>query len=294
MIDEWKGGLDVLPVFPGLFSAAVTLIYIQCSVVNGSFMNEISRSGPDPFSHLRRILSTEFFAVPTKQWIHWHQNKAVSSSTPREKFRGEAKDDVDALDIGLPESYNEDNDEEEQRGEKLKVEVPPPPPITSVPAGTPVVPEKRNCGRPSEVIPPVALVGKIGAKPEAQSQAPQNLLVTFALFLFFNNHFSTTASTSEHAYEGVVLSARPHSTVGTNQSLIQAFHLLVSALVFISILWPWVGKIKSRFNFNLRAFRAAKEVRGQFVTRTAGLLAASEPAKRGKQGEVKRLTKALG
>ncbi|PBK98782.1 hypothetical protein ARMGADRAFT_1162057 [Armillaria gallica] len=213
----------------------------------------------------------------------------------REKFGGEEKDEVDVLDIDLPESDDEDNDEEEERRRKKpKVEVPSPLPTTSVPAGPPVVPEKRKRGRPRKVIPPVAPVEKIGAKLEAQSQAPQYLLATFALFSFFNNPFSTTASTSEHTHEGVILSARPHSTVSTYQSLIQAFHLLVSVLVFISILWPWVGKIKGRFNFNFGAFRAAKEVRGQSMTRTASLLAALEPAKRGKQGEAKRLTTALG
>ncbi|PBK70851.1 hypothetical protein ARMSODRAFT_1003371 [Armillaria solidipes] len=67
-----------------------------------------------------------------------------------------------------------------------------------------------------------------------------------------------------------------------------SFHLLVSVLVFISILWPWVGKIKGPFNFDFGPFCAAKEVRGQTVTRTASLLAALA------QGEAKRLTKALG
>ncbi|KAK0204097.1 hypothetical protein DFS33DRAFT_859757 [Desarmillaria ectypa] len=214
----------------------------------------------------------------------------------KEKFGGEEKDEVDALDIDVPESDDEDNDEEEERRRKKpKVEIPSPPPSTSVPAGLPVVPEKRKRGRPRKVIPPVAPVEKIGTKLEAQSQAPQYLLATFALFSFFNNPFSSTAPASEHTREGVVLSVRHHSTVSTYQSLIQAFHLLVSVLVFISILWPWVGKIKGRFNFYLGAFRVAKkEGHGQAITRAASLLAALEPAKRGKQGEEKRLTKALG
>ncbi|PBK70806.1 hypothetical protein ARMSODRAFT_1017594 [Armillaria solidipes] len=77
----------------------------------------------------------------------------------REKFGGE---EVDALDIDLPESDDEDNDEEEERRrKKLKVEVPSSPPTTSVPAGPPVVPEKRKCGRPRKVIPPVAPVEKM-------------------------------------------------------------------------------------------------------------------------------------
>ncbi|SJL12922.1 uncharacterized protein ARMOST_16355 [Armillaria ostoyae] len=32
----------------------------------------------------------------------------------------------------------------------------------------------------------------------------------------------------------------------------------MSVLVFTFILWPWVGKIKGRFNFDFGAFRAAK------------------------------------
>ncbi len=136
------------------------------------------------------------------------------------------------------ESDDEDNDEEGRRRKEPKVEVPSPPPTTSVPAGPPVVPKKRRRGRPRKVIPPVAPDEKIGAKLEAQSQAPQYLLVTFGLFSFFNNPFSMTAPTSEHSHEGVILSARPHSTVSICQSLIQTFHLLMSVLGFISILWP--------------------------------------------------------
>ncbi len=213
----------------------------------------------------------------------------------RDKFGGEEKDEVDAFNVDLPGSDDEDNDEEdERRRKKPKVDVPSPTPTTSVPAGPSVVPEKRKRSRPRKVIPPIAPVEKIGAKLEAQSQAPQYLLATFALFSFFNNPFSTTAPTSEHTYEGVILGARLHSTVSTYQSLIQAFQFLVSVLLLISSLWPWVGKIKGRFNLDFGALRAAEEVRGQSVTQTASLLAALEPAKRGKQGEAKRLAHALG
>ncbi|KAG7446878.1 uncharacterized protein BT62DRAFT_967677 [Guyanagaster necrorhizus] len=214
----------------------------------------------------------------------------------KEKFGGEEKDEVDALDIDVPESDDEDNDEEEERRRKKpKIEVPSPTPDTSVPAGLPVVPEKRKRGRPRKVVPPVAPVEKLGAKLEAQSQAPQYLLATFALFSFFNNPFSLTTPASEYTHEGVILSARPHSTLSTSQSLIQAFHLLVSVLVFFSILWPWIGKIKGRVNFDFGAFRTAKkEVHFPTMTRTASLLVALEPAKRGKQGEAEQLSKALG
>lgn len=58
----------------------------------------------------------------------------------KEKFGGEEKDGVDALDIDLPESLHEDNGEEE--GRSPKVEVPSPPPTSSVSAGPP--PEKRK------------------------------------------------------------------------------------------------------------------------------------------------------
>ncbi len=101
----------------------------------------------------------------------------------REKFGGEEKDQVDALNIDLPESDDEDNDEEERRRKKPKVEVPSPPPTTSVPAGPPVVPRRR--GRPREVMSPVAPAEKIGEKslslPSSHVYAPPRLLIRVPL-----------------------------------------------------------------------------------------------------------------
>ncbi|KAK0445216.1 hypothetical protein EV421DRAFT_1902668 [Armillaria borealis] len=126
--------------------------------------------------------------------------------TLRKKFDNEEKDGVDALDIDLPESDDEDNDEEEGRSPGSRFHLHRPPPL--YPLHIPVVDS--------------------------------------------------------------------------------SFHLLVSVLVFISILRLWVGKIKGPFNFDFGPFCAAKEVRGQTVTRTASLLAALA------RGKAKRLTKALG
>ncbi len=76
----------------------------------------------------------------------------------REKFGGEEKDEVDALDIDVPESDDGDNDaEEERRRKKLKVEMP------SSPPGPPLYPLVRMLypkrrGGPRKVVLPAAPV----------------------------------------------------------------------------------------------------------------------------------------
>ncbi|KAK0433362.1 hypothetical protein EV421DRAFT_1997677 [Armillaria borealis] len=78
------------------------LIDVQPTAANGSLVNEVPRSGLTPFSDLRPTtsdslvnelwftspsfsLTTELFAVLTKQWIH--QYMTVSSGTPRDRCR---------------------------------------------------------------------------------------------------------------------------------------------------------------------------------------------------------------
>ena len=135
-----------------------------------------------------------------------------------------------------------------------------------------VVPEKRKRGRPRKVpiqpISPVdtsmaglAVLMDVGTTEQrmmqnfalAQAQAPapqQYLLAAFAFFSFFNSPLtSSPPSYAHHGHSGSVLTS-PSSYATTSvsryafgwQGLIQAFHLLVSALVFISIVFPLLPK----------------------------------------------------
>jgi hypothetical protein len=82
-----------------------------------------------------------------------------------------------------------------------------------------------------------------------QGFAPQYLLATFALFSFFNSPIPSSFSSSapSHTHSGEVLGhthAQPLPFTRDNgygwQEAIQVFHLVVSALVFLSIVVPWL------------------------------------------------------
>ncbi|KAL0958103.1 hypothetical protein HGRIS_000275 [Hohenbuehelia grisea] len=142
----------------------------------------------------------------------------------------------------------------------------------------PVVPEKRKRGRPRKnplpvpalpvappaTAPPMASHSVFAPAPgqfpdmmmvDQQSQQPQGhtqqyLLATFALFSFFNSpltsSFSQSSSHSPDAHHtGHVLNPLPAlanapSSGWTWQTVLQTFHLLVSVLVFASIVVPWL------------------------------------------------------
>ncbi|KAF9045721.1 hypothetical protein BDZ89DRAFT_1058681 [Hymenopellis radicata] len=200
----------------------------------------------------------------------------------KDKFGGEEKDEVDGMDEDGADSDDDDNDEEEERKRKKPKVSPPPPP--------------RKRGRPRKVVPPPTMPEPVSPPTIApQSQAPQYLLATFALFSFFNNPLTSSPSPSSVTHEGVVLGAKPHTTVNSYQTFIQAFHLVVSLLVFASILWPWFGKFSSRVKAD--SFRHVKREPTNTpvkITRTASLSTALQISNRGKQGETEKLRKALG
>ncbi|KAL4267818.1 BHLH domain-containing protein [Pleurotus pulmonarius] len=81
----------------------------------------------------------------------------------------------------------------------------------------------------------------------------QYLLATFALFSFFNSPLTSTSpspGSGQYTEHGHVLNPLPNTTYPDTaygaqaewgwQEVIQSFHLLVSALVFASVVLPWV------------------------------------------------------
>lgn len=156
----------------------------------------------------------------------------------------------------------------------------PPPPVPTVPGA---VPEKRKRGRPRKVplppaIPATTLTPMEGAtavmvpppamplqhdivSPVSNQSAPQYLLAVFAFFSVFNSPLTSSFGSSNahdhsqnHTHHGTVLSAHPtmmpaaavtvarHGYYGFNE-LVQAFHLLVSTLVFFYVVFPWFSGV---------------------------------------------------
>ncbi|KAJ7825229.1 hypothetical protein B0H14DRAFT_3468718 [Mycena olivaceomarginata] len=114
----------------------------------------------------------------------------------------------------------------------------------AAPTPTPADGEKKR-GRPRKVmpLPASALASPLSMSVPMQEAAPQQrqyLLGVFALFSFFANA-NVSGSPAHRAHEGHVLTrvvpVRIEDTIG----LLQAFHLLVSAAMFASVLLP-IGK----------------------------------------------------
>ena len=151
-----------------------------------------------------------------------------------------------------------------------KPPAPPPQPIMG-PDGTLIVPEKRKRGRPRKVQPgqtptpmpmptfdmptfqaqqhhqqqqqpqqqPQQMVAPVAATPAPQ----QYLLAAFALVSFFNSPFtsSPTNHSEHHTHSGTVLtSTTTEITSWSFHDVVQVFHLIVSAAVFLSIALPWI------------------------------------------------------
>lgn len=150
----------------------------------------------------------------------------------------------------------------------------PPPAISTVPG---VVPEKRKRGRPRKnPLPPVvptslqsspSLTYPQGGSPQQmpvqhnhvhQAQpVPQYLLAAFAFFSFFNSPIAKSYSAGysyapTHVHHGTVLTKvpTPQPSAPTPNILVygygihdiaQAFHLLVSTLVFFYVIIPWLS-----------------------------------------------------
>ena len=192
--------------------------------------------------------------------------------------------------------------EKRKRGRPRKVQVSVPAPAATLPGDT------------SSLIPSGALVVQQPMVQDSQVQpAQQYLLATFALFSFFNSPLtSSTAQTHSHAHSGSVLGHVPiHPQASVTpysygwRELIQAFHLMVSALVFFSIVAPWLPHTIKRTR--LASFLVAPFIqvnspatqaqpsseRGPTADLTT-LISALAPTRRGASDEADQLRSALG
>ncbi|KAF7980280.1 hypothetical protein HWV62_39043 [Athelia sp. TMB] len=190
----------------------------------------------------------------------------------RATFGGKERDEVEGEEAEpMEDDENDDegdgdDDDDERRRKKPKVAKAAPKASTAVkkapaPVQTEaggVVPEKRKRGRPRKVLaapatqmsyaPVAPYPGPSSEAPattsEQQAQPQQYLLATFALFTFFNSPLtsSTSPSASAHTHSGSVLGATPaYVQEGYGwRELVHVFHLAVSALVFFSIIVPWL------------------------------------------------------
>jgi hypothetical protein len=165
-----------------------------------------------------------------------------------------------------------------------------------------VVPEKRKRGRPRKVQP----VPEVEAAQQQQQregmitsvpiQPPQYLLAVFAFFSFFNSPLASY-SRAPPSHTGVVLADSGTlitPAVSTSpfdwRELLQAFHLVVSGLVFFTILLPFLPKGLPRL-YSLSSL--PNFPRTDAAKRTA-LINALEPAQRGTPNEPACLLTALG
>jgi hypothetical protein len=166
-----------------------------------------------------------------------------------------------------------------------------------------VVPEKRKRGRPRKVQP----LSESGAAQQqqqpqgiatspVQAQPTQYLLAVFAFFSFFHSPLASYSRTSP-THTGVVLAdsgnlvipAVSVSTFGWREVL-QAFHLVLSGLVFFSVLLPFLPKRFPR----LSIFSSSANFSLTEAARRVALINALESTKRGTSNEAALLRTALG
>ena len=259
----------------------------------------------------------------------------------REVFGGEEKDEVEDEpgsddEDGEVEGEGEDDEEDSGRARKRArtvkavkaTKVPSVLPATpkATTATTPtVLPEKRKRGRPRKLPLPAPTPQVATAIPMAvnsPSQSPQQyLLAAFAFLSFLNSPLTTSSTPYSHPHEhtGSVLN---HTVAGKSpgygwNDFLQAFHLLVSTALFLSIVVPWlpyafrgsrfIAKLTSPFLAVYPAYRMthfatpipsedqeAKQSSAGLDTTRSALLDALSPASRGSDSEAQLLRKALG
>ncbi|KAF8491897.1 hypothetical protein F5888DRAFT_1734218 [Russula emetica] len=164
-----------------------------------------------------------------------------------------------------------------------------------------VVPEKRKRGRPRKVQPvPEGATTQQQALPQGLASsvpAPtQYLLAVFAFFSFFNSPFSSYSHATP-THSGVVLAdsgtfITPPVSVPTFgwRELLQAFHLAISGLVFLTILLPFLPKGFPR----TLSLSSSPNFPRTDAARRAALINALDSAQRGTSNEAACLLTALG
>ncbi len=162
-----------------------------------------------------------------------------------------------------------------------------------------VVPEKRKRGRPRKVQPiPEGEATQLGnvAAPAVPAQQTQYLLAVFAFFSVFNSPFAPySRSSPTHtgvvlADSGVVLTPTDSASNFGWKEVLQIFHLVVSGLVFLSVLLPFFPK---SFPQLLTLFSSSHFPRTDAAKRIA-LLDALDSSRRGSPDEAAVLRTALG
>jgi hypothetical protein len=215
--------------------------------------------------------------------------------------------------------------------------------VSAAPVTPGVVPEKRKRGRPRKVnlqpafpiipadisIPGVTRPTESGTESASvaqqdqarPAQPSQYLLAVFAFFSFFNSPLATSSSSSytqshHHTHSGAVLTHAdtaypPPPVAGAHGygwgELMQGFHILVSVLLFVSIVVPWLPKmLRIRCLSSLvpltSALRATDSRSTSKVSAPASadafnrvaLIDALSPSCRGSVDEAARLRAALG
>ena len=262
----------------------------------------------------------------------------------REMFGGEEKDEVEdepGSDEEDAEVDGEAEDDEEDSGRARKrartVKPVKPTKVSSVLPATPkstaitttptVLSEKRKRGRPRKIplptpAPQLAITTPATVNPTSQSPQ-QYLLAAFAFLSFLNSPLTVSSPPYSHSHEhtGSVLN---HRVAGKSPEygwgdLIQTFHLLASAVVFFSIIVPWlpqalrnsrfIVKLASPFIAVFPVYRAmtlstktalvedsqeTKQPSANVDATRSALLSALSPASRGSDTEAQMLRKALG
>jgi hypothetical protein len=188
----------------------------------------------------------------------------------KENFGGDEKDEVEGEDDAEARSgdENEDGDEDGEAEDEDEGPMPKRPRASKDKKGdfvddmgaspSQVNPEKRKRGRPKKAQknPPELSEGALASplpNGQGQGQVQQYLLATFAFFSFFNSQFTSTPRSSyPHTHAGSVLTHTHNESVPMSHTgygwrdAVQAFHLVVSALVFLSIVLPWLPTSSKR------------------------------------------------
>lgn len=215
----------------------------------------------------------------------------------RDEATSDISDDDDGADDGESDA-DDDNLHPKKRikGAPKKLAKDPKPKKETNPG---VVPEKRKRGRPRKVQPlpeGEATQPQDVATPPVPAQQKQYLLAVFSFFSFFNSPL-TSYSRSSSTHTGVVLAdsgsvltpTAPAATFGWREVL-QVFHLVVSGLVFLSILLPFLPKSFPRL---LTSFSSSNFPRTDAAKRIA-LIDALDSSRRDTPDEATLLRRALG